>query len=132
MADDKPNLDFSAQFQDYVTQWERSIDKAYNDFMGTEQYSQSMNQFQKLQLQMQTQFKEAITDQLRNVNMPSRDDVLQIGENVRMLNDRLTRMEEKLDQLLDPEGQRVATKRPSPPRTKTPAPTADSANAPKE
>ena len=132
MADDKPNLDFSAQFQEYVTQWERSVDKAYNDFMGTEQYSQSMNQLQKLQLEMQTRFKEAITDQLQNINMPSRDDVLQIGENVRMLNDRLGRMEEKLDLLLDPEGQRVVTKRPSPPRTKRPKPKTDSADATKE
>ena len=119
MADDKPNLDPSAQFQEYVTKWERSVDKLYNDFMGTEQFSQSMNQFQKLQLQMKTNFKEAMTSQLQNVHMPSRDDVLQIGENIRMVNDRLTRMEEKLDQLLDPEGQHVVPKRPSPPRTMT-------------
>ena len=129
MADDK-NIDPSAQFQDYVTQWERSVDKFYNDFMGTEQYSQSMNQFQKLQLELQTRFKEAMSDQLVNVNIPNRDDVLRIGEDVRMLADRFSRLEEKLDRLLDNKGQDTAVKRDSPPRTKTPTPKTDTSATP--
>ena len=100
MADDKP-ADPSAQFQEYVTQWERSVDQFFNQLMGNEQFSQSMNQMQGLQIEFQKNFRDSMANQLTSMNMPSRDDVLQIGEDIRVLDARLGRMEDKLNQLIE-------------------------------
>ena len=95
MADDKP-LDPSAQFQEYVTQWERSVDQFFNQLMGTEQFSQSMNQLQKLQLEFQKNFRDAMASQLMHWNLPSREDVLQLGEQMRTVETRLANIEATL------------------------------------
>lgn len=120
MADDKPTLDPSAQFQQYVTQWERSVDQFFNQLMGNEQFSQSMNQFQSSQLEFQKSFRDSMANQLRGMHMPSRDDVLRVGEDIRVLDTRLGRMEDKLDRLLGKEGSSATSKRSGPPRTKKP------------
>ena len=117
MADDKP-VDPSVQFQEYVTQWERSVDQFFNQMMGTEQFSQQMNQVQQLQLEFQRTFKDAMASQLLNFNMPSRDDLMQLSENVREIDARLARIEEKLTLVTG--NQTPAGKRKSPPRTKKP------------
>ena len=120
MADEKqPNLDPSAQFQDYVNQWERSVDQFFNQMMGTEQFSQSMNQMQQLQLQMQQQFKDVMANQLINFNMPSRDDILEIQENLRAIDNRMARIEERLSAAVG-RNEPGNMPRKSPPRTRKP------------
>ena len=114
MADNKP-LDPSAQFQEYVTQWERSVDEFFNQLMGTEQFSQSMNQLQKLQLEFQKTFRNTMAEQMVHWNIPSRDDVLQLGEQVRSLDDRLARIESMLGKMAG-----TGSKPSGPPRTKRP------------
>lgn len=112
MADNKP-LDPSAQFQEYVTQWERSVDQFFNQLMGTDQFSQSLNQLQKLQLEFQKTFRHTMAEQMVQWNMPSRDDVLQLGEQIRGIDDRLARIESRLGKSAG------AKEEPSgPPRTK--------------
>lgn len=115
MADNKP-LDPSAQFQEYVNQWERSMDQFFNQLMGTEQFSQSMNQLQKLQLEFQKMFHEVMAGQLAQWNLPSREDVLQLGEQIRALDARVARMESALAGLADA----AAPKKSGPPRTRRP------------
>lgn len=117
MADGKP-LDPSAQFQEYVTQWERSVDQFFNQLMGTEQFSQSMNQLQKLQLEFQKTFRDAMASQLVQWNLPSREDVLQLGEQIRALDARLARMESTLAGMTAG----VAASKNGPRRTRRPAP----------
>lgn len=115
MADEKPS-DPSAQFQEYVTQWERSVDQFFNQLMGTEQFSQSMNQLQKLQLEFQKMFHDAVGNQLVQWNLPSREEVLQLGEQIRQLDTRMARIESALASIAAG-GQ---DKRRGPPRTRKP------------
>ena len=82
MADGKPT-DPAAVFQDWVTQWERAADKFSNQFMGTDEFSKSMNQMQNFQLEFQRGFGELMAKQLANFNLPSREDILQLSEDVR-------------------------------------------------
>lgn len=94
MSDEK---DKAAQsFQEMVTQWERNFDAFANQVMGTEAYSQAMNDMQKAQLTMQRSMSEFANQQLATMNMPSREDVVQIMEMMRQLDRRLERIEEKL------------------------------------
>lgn len=123
MADKKPpQLDPSAQFQEYVTQWERSVDQFFNRLMGTDEFTQSMNQFQRMQLELQKNFSEFMAGYLSNLNMPSREEVIAIGENLREIEARLARMEVKIDQMAGvnepPDLPQPARK--NPPRTKQP------------
>lgn len=118
MADDNQPIDPSAQFQKIVGDWERGVDQFFNQMMGTEQFSQSMNEMQKMQLEFQKTFRDAMATNLLNMNMPSRDDILQISENVRLLDLRMSRIEEMLTSQLG--SNEPKSKRKSPPRTKTP------------
>ena len=91
-------------FQDWVTQWERAADQFSNQFMGTDEFSKSMNQMQNLQLEFQKGFGELMAKQLANFNLPSREDVLQLSEDVRDINRRLGRIETSIRKLAPIDG----------------------------
>lgn len=95
MADSKntPPPDFS----ELVTQWERNFNEFSNQLMGTEEFSKSMNQFQTMQLEFQRNFAEIMGRQLANFNMPSRDDVNNVAEQLREIDRRLGRIERALE-----------------------------------
>ena len=112
-----------ANFRNLITEWERGFDSLANRLMGTEEFSRSMNQFQNMQMSMQKAFNDAMASQLSAFNMPSRDDVLRIGENLRALEQRLARVEELLINSLAGEksGAKKARKnKKGPPRTRKP------------
>ena len=120
MADGKPT-DPAAVFQDWVTQWERAADKFSNQFMGTDEFSKSMNQMQNFQLEFQRGFGELMAKQLANFNLPSREDILNLSEDVRNMDRRLARIENSIRKLV-PEGSADGQqKSKSPPRTRQPA-----------
>ena len=111
--------DPSMQFQEWVTQWERAVDEFSNRMMGTDEFSRSLNQMQSLQLEFQRNFGDFMSKQLANLNMPSRDDVLMLSEDLRSIDRRLAHVERSLDKLLQKDG----TKRPlrqGPARTRKP------------
>lgn len=120
MSDRQSSNDPMERFRELVTEWERGFDALANRFMGTDEFSRAMNQFQNMQLTMQKAFAEAMAKNLAQLNVPSRDDVLRIGEAVHEVDMRLARMEQRLDELATASG--VATQRPrkGPPRTKRP------------
>jgi len=120
MADEKPT-DPAAVFQDWVTQWERAADKFSNQFMATDEFSKSMNQMQNFQLEFQRGFGEMMARQLANFNLPSREDILQLSEDIRDVDRRLARIETSIKKFA-PEGSVDGQKkRKSPPRTRKPA-----------
>ncbi len=112
--------DPSATFQEWVTQWERAFDKASNEVMGTEDFAQSLNQMQNLQLELQRSFGELMARQLATFNMPSRDDVLDLAAAVRDMDRRLARIETQIRSLVPDGVNHSAPKRQFPPRTKKP------------
>ena len=117
MADDKqvPPADFS----ELVTQWERNFNEFSNQLMGTPEFAKSMNQFQNMQMEYQKSFSEAMARQLSNFNMPSRDDVVSMSEQLTQIDLRLIRIEKALDKSKAVPA-KPATKRKAPARTKKP------------
>ena len=95
MADDR-QPDPGANFREWVTNWERNFDSFANQIMGTEGFSQLMNEAQKSQLAFQRLFSQLTTQQLINMNMPTRDDILRLTEAVQDIDLRLERIEQKL------------------------------------
>ncbi len=102
-------------FSGMVTEWERNFDAFANQVMGTEAYSQAMNEMQKAQLTYQKGVTDNMAQQLATLNMPTRDDVLQLAEAVRQLDRRMERIEDKL--VLNDE---PPAKRNKPARTRKP------------
>ena len=133
MADDK-QPDPPADFSELVTQWERNFNEFSNQMMGTPEFARSMNQFQNAQMGLQRNFAEAMARQLANFNMPSRDDVISLGEQLTEIDLRLGRIEKALAKTnvgLDS----APTRRQGPARTKkapvkAAAPTADATKTP--
>lgn len=119
MSDDKRSTDPTQRFREMLTEWERGFDALANRFMGTDEFSRTMNQFQNVQLGAQKAFAEAMAKQLAALNLPSREDVLRVGEAVQALETRLARLESRLGEI----GESVGAKpqpRPGPPRTRRP------------
>lgn len=107
------------RFRELVTEWERGFDALANRFMGTDEFSRALNQLQNLQLSMQKAFSEVMGKQLAAMNLPSRDDIVRVGEAVHELETRLARVEQRLDEIASATGVTPA-RRPGPPRTKRP------------
>ena len=113
--------DPAENFRNLVNEWERGFDAMANRFMGTDEFSRSMNQLQDLQLSMQKRFNEAMAEQLANFNIPSRDDILQLGEAVHALDKRVARVESLLAKKDKKKKKKTeASTRSGPPRTKQP------------
>jgi hypothetical protein len=117
MADKQP--DPTEAFRKLVSDWERGFDTMANKIMGTDEFSQSMNQFQNLQLAMQKRFNEAMAQHLLNLNMPSRDDILRLGESIRSVEKRLASIEATLATKKKKKKSDQGS-RQKPPRTKLP------------
>ncbi len=110
--------DPAQMFQEWVTNWERATDNFSNKLMGTDEFSKYLNKMQGAQLEFQKGFGELMTRQLANLNMPSRDDVLRLSEEVRGLDRRMARMEASLQKLTEVSGDSSGQMRAMPPRTK--------------
>lgn len=117
---DKRQPDPAEAFRNLITEWERGFDAMANKLMGTEEFSRSMNQFQDLQLRMQKRFNEAMAEQLSHFNLPSREDVLRLGESIRSLDKRLAKMEKQIKKLSKHKKKNRDGKSGGPPRTKLP------------
>ena len=114
----KSSADPSDAFRETITKWERGFDSLANQLMGTEGYSKSMNQMQDLRLSMQSMYKEFMTQNLTNANMPTRDDLVRIGEYVQNLDKRMARVEALLETMVPSNAVVGSGPRKGPPRTK--------------
>ncbi|MFT5693503.1 MAG: hypothetical protein ACI92E_002845 [Oceanicoccus sp.] len=119
MSDEKATTP-TEMFQEWVTQWEKSVDSFSNKLMGTDEFTRAINSVQNTQLQMQKVFGDMMAKHLANINMPSREDVLRLEEDLHAMDARLARMEVQLEKI---SGANAETKTPAPkgpPRTKRP------------
>ena len=109
--------DPGAAFRDLVTQWERNVNSFANQVMGTETFSRAMQDAQRARLGVQQALSDLMARYLAAVNMPSRDDVIRIGERLQHLEKRLTHIESLLGSAAPP-----PDASPQPPRTRQPPP----------
>ena len=114
MADNKHNP-MAQDFSEMVTEWERNFDAFANQVMGTEAYSEAMNQMQKAQLSYQRGFSEVMSQQLAAMNVPSREDLLGLMDMLAQINQRRDRIEVQLAS-----GKKKKSKKKRPARTKQP------------
>jgi hypothetical protein len=112
--------DPTEMFREWVTQWERAVDSFSNQLMGTDDFSRAVNSVQNTQLQLQKVFAEMMARHLANLNMPSKQDVMELAESMQLLDTRMARIETRLENLSGTIESAKSGKPSSPPRTKRP------------
>ncbi|GAC1451401.1 MAG: hypothetical protein PVSMB8_10740 [Vulcanimicrobiaceae bacterium] len=124
MAEPKDPL---AMWRDMLSQWETSVNALANRTMGSSEYSSSMNGAMGLTLRMQETVREFMTAYLATTNLPSRTEVLAIGERIAAIETRLDRITAALERIADAQtavvpatGPAASEARARPARTKKP------------
>ncbi len=108
-------------WREWLTQTERQFNAIFNDAMNTEPFARSMGGYMEMTAAFQRTMAEGMQRYLTFMNMPSRTDVVDLGETLRMIEDRLSRIEEMLQiaaEAVDMAEEREAA-RPEPTRTRT-------------
>jgi polyhydroxyalkanoic acid synthase PhaR subunit len=117
-----------AMWRDWLSQSERQWNQFLNEAMATDQFSQAMGRSMDVFLNSQKSLSEGMGRYFSALNMPTRTDVLSLGNRLEDIEQRLASIEEALAIALRgsaspaPGSTSVPAKKPA--RTKKPAPRA--------
>jgi hypothetical protein len=81
--------------------WLQSANEAFSEVMSTEAFAAANGQFVDAMLEMQGEFDEAAQESLAGMGLPTREDVVEVGERLVELERRQHEIEGKLDRVLD-------------------------------
>lgn len=125
---DQANVDPLALWRDWVANSERQWNAFLNNAMATDEFSQTMGRMMDVYLNVQKQMNEVMGRYLQLINVPTRNDVMAIGERLSQIEDRLVSIEDALSaarraspQADSAPAQNGAPATVRPPRTKKPA-----------
>lgn len=119
---DQPRPEMMEAWREWLTQTERQFNAFFNEAMNAEPFARSMGGYMEMTGAFQRTMAEGMQRYLTFMNMPSRTDVVDLGETLRSIEDRLSRIEEMLQiasEAVDMAEEREAV-RPEPTRTRTP------------
>ena len=117
MAEQKSPLDPAAAFRDLMSQWEKGVNEFANRTMNSEEFSRAMNKATTTSTTMQQQLGELIGRYLTTLNLPSRSEMVNIGERLQAIETSLHRISAQLERA---GGVNPGASPPGPPRTKRP------------
>ena len=123
---DQVNIDPLAMWRDWVANSERQWNGFMNNAMATDEFSQNMGRMMDVYLNMQKNMNEVMGRYLQLINVPTRNDILGLGERLSQIEDRLGQIETAINaaQRAAANGASKATAPAAvarPPRTKKPA-----------
>ena len=126
MADHKNSTgEAFASWRDWVAQSETQVNKLLNDVMGTDGYTRVLGGLTKVFVSMQKNTGEALERYFTALSLPTRSDVVELGQRLSLIESRLTAMEAVLNRVAgggaSAGGSSAAA--PRPPRTKKPSAT---------
>ncbi|MBV8370704.1 MAG: hypothetical protein JO036_17465 [Candidatus Eremiobacteraeota bacterium] len=118
------DFDPLAVWREMLSQWETSVNALANKTMASDEYGSAMHGAMGLTLRMQETIKQFMTAYLAATNLPSRAEVLALGERLGDIEARLDRMNALLQRISEEQrhdgAPATAHERPRPPRTKKP------------
>ncbi len=91
---DQHRPDIMEIWREWLTQSERQFNSFFNQAMNTESIARSVGGYMEVNAAFQRMTAEAMQRYLTFMNMPSRADVLGLGDALRNIEDRLARIEE--------------------------------------
>jgi hypothetical protein len=83
-------------WRDWLTQSERQFNSFLNDAMGSDGFARSTGSYMELYVMFQRMMAQGMERYLNFMNMPSRTDIISLGETLRNIEARLSRIEETL------------------------------------
>ena len=110
--------DISAVWRDWATQSERQWNEFFNEMMGTDEFSQSLGRNLDVFLHFQKTMSEAMGPYLTALNVPTRTDVLTLGDRLHAIENRLAAIEANLS-VLQASLAKGASDQPSPKPART-------------
>lgn len=90
------NVDPLALWRDWVANSERQWNSFLNNAMATDEFSQTMGRMMDVYLNVQKQMNEVMGRYLQLINVPTRNDILAVGERLSQIEERLTSIEDGL------------------------------------
>jgi hypothetical protein len=81
--------------------WLQSANEAFKELMGTSAFAAANGQLVEAMMDLQQEADEVTQDTIQQMGLPTRDDVMEVGERLVELERRQHAIEEKLDQLLE-------------------------------
>ena len=94
MNDEKQ--DPMALWRDWFVKSEKAWSQALTDVMGDEKFSKGMGRYMQEALHTHRMFSEGMSQYLANLNLPSRSDVLDIGDRLGQIEDVLAAIQVEL------------------------------------
>lgn len=111
------NPDFAAAWRDWLSKSESQWNSYLNQVMATPEFSQSAGRSMDLYLHFQRTMNEAMGAWFTAINVPTRNDVLELGERLLDIEGRLAAIEAALSRVTVPSNDAHPSR---PPRTKRP------------
>lgn len=96
--DQTPPPDVLQLWREWLTQSERQFNALFNQGMNTDAFARSFGGYVEMNAQFQRLIAEGMQRYLSFVNMPSRKDVLELADTLRSIDERLTRIEDTLNE----------------------------------
>jgi hypothetical protein len=81
--------------------WLQSANEAFKEVMSTSAFAAANGQLVEAMMDMQEEADDVTQDTIRQMGLPTRDDVMEVGERLVELERRQHRVEEKLDRVLE-------------------------------
>jgi len=131
MADQKNSTgEAFASWREWVAQSEAQVNKLLNEVMGTESYTRVLGGVTKVLVSTQKSTGEALERYFTALSLPTKSDLLNVGERLSLIESRLTAIETLLARLAGVSLPSVesSTGVPRPPRTKKPSSSKGGAN----
>lgn len=119
---EQPTPDVMQAWREWLTQSERQFNALFSDAMNQEPFARGMNNYVEMTASFQRLIAESMQRYLSFINMPSRSDVTDLGETLRAIEERLSRIEEMLQIAAEAVDSmdRTEPARPEPFRTRRP------------
>ena len=114
-------------WREWFVKSEKAWSQAMTDVMGDERFSKGMGRYMQEALHTHRMFSESMAQYLANLNLPSRQDILDLSDRMGQVEDALASVQVELRELRTRLAQGVtalpamSAERPKPARTKRPA-----------
>jgi hypothetical protein len=118
-----PTFDPLSSWREWMSQRETQLNSLFNDLMSTEGYSRVMGVVTKALVSMQKSTSEGMERYFTALSLPTRSDVIDLGERLATIESRLLAIETSLHKIAGTTATENSSLTPSirPPRTKKPA-----------
>ena len=121
--------DFTEAWRQWTTQSERQWNEFFNQMMGTEEFSQSLGRNLDVFLHFQKTMNEAMGSFFTAMNVPTRTDVLALGDRMLAIENRLAALEAQISAALAAAPANGTNARSRPKRTRRPPAAAEGETA---